>query len=81
MTTKITATVKRPKWAFNVLAVASGKVEVFDDYTFACRWTQSLGGGVVYPRSVVADYNSKSVTLRDMALHAPEIEPVQLNLF
>lgn len=77
----VTATVKRPKWAFSVLAYAGGKVEVFDDYTFANRWTQALGGGVVYPRDVVADYTPSSVTLKGMALHEREpIEPVQLEL-
>lgn len=66
---------KRPKWAFKVLALASGKVEVFDDYTFAGRWTQALGGGVVYPVDLVADYTATSVTLKaGMAVHAAEIE-------
>lgn len=70
----ITATVtKRPKWAFQVLAVAGGKVETFDDYTFAAKWTASYGGGVVYPISSVADYTATSVTLKDgMTLHQPE---------
>jgi hypothetical protein len=71
----------KAKWAFNVLAYAGGKVEVFNDYTFASRWTQAVGGGVVYPRSLVADYTPTSVTLKGMALHAPEIEPTQLELF
>lgn len=75
------AAAKRPKWAFSVLAYAGGKVEVFDDYTFANRWTQALGGGVVYPRDVVADYTPSSVTLKGMALHKRDpIEPVQLEL-
>lgn len=56
---------KRPKWAFNVLAVASGKVEVFQDYTFASKWITAQGGGVVYPRDLVADYTSCSVALKD----------------
>lgn len=72
---------KKPKWAFNVLAVAGGKVEAFDDYTIAQRWTASYGGGVVYPRDLIADYTPVSVTLKDgMKLHEAEIEPMQLEL-
>jgi hypothetical protein len=80
--TDLTFTKKRAKWAFNVLAVAGGKVEVFDDYQFARNWTASYGGGVVYPRHMVADYTSHGVQLRDnMQLHQPEVEPMQLDLF
>ena len=69
------ANTKRPKWAFAVLAYAGGKVEVFDDYTFARKWTAALGGGAVYPRDAVADYTTGSVTLKGgMALHEPEVE-------
>lgn len=88
MTAPVTATVsgKRAKWAFNVLAYVAtpqgNKVEVFDDYTFASRWTQSLGGGVVYPRNMIADYTTSGVTLKEgMALHQAEVEPTQLDLF
>lgn len=85
---RVTATVtssKRPKWAFKVLAVVESlegtKVEVFDDYTFAQRWTQAFGGGTVWPRDVVADYTSNSVTLKDgLTLTKAEIEPYQLEL-
>lgn len=79
---RVTATVtKKPKWAFKVLALAGGKVEVFEDYTFASKWAQQFGGGVVYPVSAVADYDAHSVTLKDnMTLHAPEVEPLQLEL-
>lgn len=68
--------VKRPKWAFNVLAVVTTpqgtKVEVFDDYTFARKWTAGFGGGSVYPRDTVADYTATSVTLKDgMAVAEP----------
>jgi len=85
---QVTATVtpaKRPKWSFNVLAVVRSlegtKVEVFDDYTFAQRWTQAFGGGTVWPRDVVADYTSTSVTLKSgIEMVEPTIEPYQLEL-
>lgn len=82
---RVTATVKRPKWAFNVLAVVESlegtKVETFDDYTFAQRWTAAFGGGTVWPRDVVADYTSNSVRLKEgLTLTRPEIEPYQLEL-
>lgn len=72
---QVTATVTRPKWKFKVLAYAGGKVEVFDDYQCAQGWTRCLGGGVVYPINLVADYTASSVTLREgLKVHQPEDE-------
>lgn len=79
---------KRAKWAFQVLAVVETldglKVEAFDDYTFARKWTAALGGGVVYKRDMVADYSANHVALKDgMQLHQPETsgEPEELAYF
>lgn len=85
VTATVNGTAKRPKWAFNVLAVAGNKVEVFQDYTFASKWITAQGGGVVYPRDLVADYTSCSVMLKDgLTLHDPAADlPIgtQLDMF